>query len=119
MHFVKAVGIKQVSSKLKSKWYLSAKKIVFSKRYFHSVQLLSTKFQLTQHLFNLHSKFESKVVICEPKTIKQKSADGKADVVNGYNVVLEDTILFPEGGGQVSICMHFSSKITAKSENFQ
>lgn len=48
-------------------------------------------------------KFESKVVICEPKSLKQKNHEGKEELVNGYNVVLQDTILFPEGGGQVSL----------------
>lgn len=50
-------------------------------------------------LFRL--KFESKVLICEPTSQNQKNSDGKDELVNGYNVVLEDTILFPEGGGQV------------------
>ena len=36
--------------------------------------------------------FTSRVVSCEP---------AKLGEINGYEVVLEDTILFPEGGGQV------------------
>ncbi|XP_031632208.1 alanyl-tRNA editing protein Aarsd1-B isoform X2 [Contarinia nasturtii] len=31
---------------------------------------------------------------------EKKSSSGKDECVNGFNVVLEDTILFPEGGGQ-------------------
>ena len=27
--------------------------------------------------------------------------DGKKQKLNGYQVILEDTVLFPEGGGQV------------------
>lgn len=32
--------------------------------------------------------------------MEQKNAEGKDAIVNGYNVVLENTILFAEGGGQ-------------------
>lgn len=46
-------------------------------------------------------KFQSKVVLCEPTAITQKNFEGKDAIINGFNVVLEDTILFPEGGGQV------------------
>lgn len=28
--------------------------------------------------------------------------NGKKEEINGYELILEDTILFPEGGGQVS-----------------
>ena len=31
----------------------------------------------------------------------QSAAGGKGDGTSGYEVVLEDTVLFPEGGGQV------------------
>lgn len=48
-------------------------------------------------------QFQSKVVLCEPASLNRKNSDGKEELVHGYNVVLEDTILFPEGGGQVSI----------------
>lgn len=51
---------------------------------------------------NVSFKFESKVIICEPTSQNQKNCDGKDELVKGYNVVLDDTILFPEGGGQVS-----------------
>lgn len=37
------------------------------------------------------------VVECEPHSEK---VSGKN--VNGYNIILEDSVLFPEGGGQVS-----------------
>ena len=36
--------------------------------------------------------FESAVLSCEPARLGEKE---------GYEVVLKDTILFPEGGGQV------------------
>ena len=36
--------------------------------------------------------FKSKVVSCKP---------AKLDGIDGYEIVMEDTILFPEGGGQV------------------
>lgn len=32
--------------------------------------------------------------------INKKNSAGKDELVSGYNVILEDTILFPEGGGQ-------------------
>lgn len=41
------------------------------------------------------------MVLCEPVSHNRKNSEGKDEQVNGYNVVLEDTILFPEGGGQV------------------
>lgn len=46
-------------------------------------------------------QFDSKVIICEPTSLNQKNSNGKDETLNGFNVVLEDTILFPEGGGQV------------------
>lgn len=56
-------------------------------------------------MFNLELKFQSKVVLCEPATLNRKTSEGKEELVNGFNVVLEDTVLFPEGGGQVLIYM--------------
>ncbi|XP_063241006.1 alanyl-tRNA editing protein Aarsd1-B isoform X1 [Bacillus rossius redtenbacheri] len=44
-------------------------------------------------------EFSSKVVSCEEAELKVVS-NGKKTTVKGYEVVLEDTILFPEGGGQ-------------------
>ncbi len=38
------------------------------------------------------TRFSSRVVSCEAARLGDRS---------GYEVVLEDTILFPEGGGQV------------------
>lgn len=46
-------------------------------------------------------QFASKVVLCEKAELKRKNAENKEECLSGYNVVLEDTILFPEGGGQV------------------
>ncbi|KAB0796006.1 hypothetical protein PPYR_10067 [Photinus pyralis] len=46
-------------------------------------------------------EFTSKVVSCtEAKLVT--SIDGKEQTVDGYEVILDDTILFPEGGGQPS-----------------
>nr|XP_023016616.1 alanyl-tRNA editing protein Aarsd1 isoform X2 [Leptinotarsa decemlineata] len=41
-------------------------------------------------------EFTSKVVVCA----KVKSTDNKSETPDCYEVILEDTILFPEGGGQ-------------------
>ena len=42
---------------------------------------------------------QSEVVSCEGGTLEIKNG-GKKNIINGYNVILTDTILFPEGGGQ-------------------
>jgi Ser-tRNA(Ala) deacylase AlaX len=44
-------------------------------------------------------------VTCTEAQLKAVT-DGKKTTVSGYEVVLEDTILFPEGGGQVYL-IHF------------
>ncbi|XP_026865192.1 alanyl-tRNA editing protein Aarsd1 isoform X2 [Electrophorus electricus] len=44
-------------------------------------------------------EFVTSVVSCLPAEIKLES-NGKREKVTGFNVVLKDTILFPEGGGQ-------------------
>uniref|UniRef100_A0A4W4E041 Alanyl-transfer RNA synthetases family profile domain-containing protein n=1 Tax=Electrophorus electricus TaxID=8005 RepID=A0A4W4E041_ELEEL len=44
-------------------------------------------------------QFVTSVVSCLPAEIKLES-NGKREKVTGFNVVLKDTILFPEGGGQ-------------------
>ncbi|XP_044737377.1 alanyl-tRNA editing protein Aarsd1-B [Chrysoperla carnea] len=44
-------------------------------------------------------QFESKVKSCEKAKVKT-FVDGNEKTVDGYEVILEDTILFPEGGGQ-------------------
>jgi misacylated tRNA(Ala) deacylase len=46
-------------------------------------------------------EFTSKVVSCE-KSVFSYNLNGKNIETNGYEVILEDTIIFPEGGGQVS-----------------
>ncbi|KAL1129204.1 hypothetical protein AAG570_013734, partial [Ranatra chinensis] len=43
--------------------------------------------------------FKSRVVACNPAEF-EKTVDGKKCTVSGYEVILDDTILFPEGGGQ-------------------
>uniref|UniRef100_T1JDQ2 Threonyl/alanyl tRNA synthetase SAD domain-containing protein n=1 Tax=Strigamia maritima TaxID=126957 RepID=T1JDQ2_STRMM len=44
-------------------------------------------------------EFHTKAISCESAKIKLL-INGKNEIFDGYNVVLEDTILFPEGGGQ-------------------
>jgi misacylated tRNA(Ala) deacylase len=46
-------------------------------------------------------EFTSKVVSCE-KSVFSYNLNGKNIETNGYEVILEDTIIFPEGGGQPS-----------------
>ncbi|KAH9509821.1 Alanyl-tRNA editing protein Aarsd1-B [Bulinus truncatus] len=46
-------------------------------------------------------KFHTRVKSCHP-VCESLLVEGKKTKVQGYNIVLEDTILFPEGGGQVS-----------------
>lgn len=41
------------------------------------------------------------VASCSPAEL-QREASGKKETVKGFNVKLLDTVLFPEGGGQVS-----------------
>lgn len=41
------------------------------------------------------------MVACSPGEMKQE-INGKKETVKGFNVRLQDTILFPEGGGQVN-----------------
>uniref|UniRef100_A0A8P4JVQ5 Threonyl/alanyl tRNA synthetase SAD domain-containing protein n=1 Tax=Dicentrarchus labrax TaxID=13489 RepID=A0A8P4JVQ5_DICLA len=44
-------------------------------------------------------EFVTSVVSCCPAELKQE-VNGKKETVKGFNVKLQDTILFPEGGGQ-------------------
>jgi len=44
-------------------------------------------------------EFSTTVVSCEKANLKL-AINGKSQKVNGYEVTLEDTVLFPEGGGQ-------------------
>jgi misacylated tRNA(Ala) deacylase len=46
-------------------------------------------------------EFTSKVVSCE-KSVFSYNLNGKNIETNGYEVILENTIIFPEGGGQPS-----------------
>lgn len=41
----------------------------------------------------------TEVVSCSPAQLKTENG-GKKETLSGYNVVLKDTVLFPEGGGQ-------------------
>lgn len=53
-------------------------------------------------LYSTCIQFDTSVVSCEPVDLKLEN-NGKKEKVKGFNVKLKDTILFPEGGGQVSI----------------
>ncbi|KAM6897723.1 alanyl-tRNA editing protein Aarsd1 [Xenentodon cancila] len=44
-------------------------------------------------------EFVTSVVSCVPAELKQE-VNGKREILKGFNVRLQDTILFPEGGGQ-------------------
>ncbi|KAJ8035531.1 Alanyl-tRNA editing protein Aarsd1 [Holothuria leucospilota] len=44
-------------------------------------------------------EFHTKVVSCSPSKLKI-AVNGKKEVVSGFDVICEDTVLFPEGGGQ-------------------
>lgn len=50
--------------------------------------------------FMFSFQFVTSVVSCCPAELKQE-IDGKRKTLKGFNVKLQDTILFPEGGGQV------------------
>ncbi|XP_075033524.1 alanyl-tRNA editing protein Aarsd1-B-like isoform X1 [Mixophyes fleayi] len=41
----------------------------------------------------------TEVVSCSPAQLKSENG-GKKETLSGYNVILKDTVLFPEGGGQ-------------------
>ena len=47
-------------------------------------------------------KLDTVVQRCEPSELKV-TQNGKKEVMKGFDVTLEDTVLFPEGGGQVSM----------------
>uniref|UniRef100_A0A668A4T8 Alanyl-tRNA synthetase domain containing 1 n=1 Tax=Myripristis murdjan TaxID=586833 RepID=A0A668A4T8_9TELE len=54
-------------------------------------------FQMSAECFS--SQFVTSVVSCCPADLKQE-VNGKKETLKGFNVKLQDTILFPEGGGQ-------------------
>uniref|UniRef100_G1Q2X0 Alanyl-tRNA editing protein Aarsd1 n=1 Tax=Myotis lucifugus TaxID=59463 RepID=G1Q2X0_MYOLU len=45
-------------------------------------------------------EFTTTVVSCRPAELQTEGSKGHKDVLSGFQVVLEDTLLFPEGGGQ-------------------
>lgn len=49
----------------------------------------------------LPAQFTTTVVSCSPAELQTDASGGKKEVLSGFHVVLEDTLLFPEGGGQV------------------
>lgn len=53
-----------------------------------------------QYSYKFYLQFTSKIISCE-KSIATLIIDGNKQKVEGYDVIMEDTILFPEGGGQV------------------
>lgn len=50
---------------------------------------------------SLSVQFTTTVVSCCPAELQTEGSNGKKEVLSGFQVVLEDTLLFPEGGGQV------------------
>ncbi|EPY88181.1 hypothetical protein CB1_000194008 [Camelus ferus] len=49
---------------------------------------------------SLFLQFTTTVVSCRPAELQTEGSNGKKEVLSGFQVVLEDTLLFPEGGGQ-------------------
>lgn len=43
-------------------------------------------------------EFTTTVVSCSPAELQIEGSAGKKEVLSGFHVVLEDTLLFPEGG---------------------
>lgn len=54
--------------------------------------------QFDQELISF--QFSTVVKTCEPAELTTQ-VNGKKQKLPGFEVILEDTILFPEGGGQV------------------
>lgn len=46
-------------------------------------------------------KFTSNVISCVPATVEQVLHGKKKEKIECFEVILEDTVFFPEGGGQV------------------
>lgn len=44
--------------------------------------------------------------------------EGKKTKLKGYDVILENTIMFPEGGGQVQNCYRYRNKFTLTIYHF-
>lgn len=64
----------------------------------------------------LQFQFTSKVTLCEKTKWIKKINDSQEECINGYNVILEDTILFPEGGGQVGYFLYNNFFILFKTK---
>lgn len=56
-------------------------------------------------------QFVTSVASCCPAELKQE-INGKTETLKGFNVTLQDTILFPEGGGQVGAALENTSAST-------
>lgn len=52
----------------------------------------------------LSNQFKTVVVSCS-KSQLETTIDGEKKKLDGYDVILENTIIFPEGGGQVCMQM--------------
>lgn len=48
---------------------------------------------------------------CLPAKLKL-TVNGKKEILDGFEVILEDTILFPEGGGQVMMSKVNQNNVT-------
>ena len=67
-----------------------------------------TKSGLTVYIYYViifFFQFTTKVKSCSPAEISILNQKNKKEKVKGFEIILEDTILFPEGGGQV--CVEF------------
>ena len=61
-------------------------------------------------------KFTTTVVSCTDAKLTTNK-NGKKEVIDGFEVVLEDTILFPEGGGQVRMKnIHFLCNLLSEKK---
>ena len=58
--------------------------------------------------FFLLFQFETTVKSCTPAKLKRLHK-GKKENLDGFELILEDSVLFPEGGGQVNICLEVTN----------
>ena len=82
------------------------------KQAFLTLVLKSQLYEYTGHLPHVFSlQYTTKVVSCKPAKLDML-VEGKKKKVACYEVTFEDTILFPEGGGQVSRLGKVMSKLS-------
>lgn len=65
-----------------------------------SLDLIPANIVILEKVLCVPFQFDTSVVSCCPAELKQE-VNGKKETLKGFNVKLQDTILFPEGGGQV------------------